>query len=99
MSPDGRLVATVNMRGTALDPASARFDRQSSVTLMRFDPKSGTLERIANYLFDGVLPEGGSLDLSGEHFLATVFQYREGEAGGGVEVFRVLRVRLLRWGT
>jgi len=90
VSPDGRLVATINMRGTALDPASDRFDRQASITLLSFDPQSGSLEKIADHPFEGVLPEGGTFDLSGEHFLAAVFEYHEGlRAGGGLEVFRV----------
>ncbi|XYH99997.1 hypothetical protein ACMHYB_09650 [Sorangium sp. So ce1128] len=91
VSPDGRLVATVNMRGTAFLPGSPRFTREATVTLLAFDPGSGALTRIASYPFEGVLPEGGSFDLSGDHFLATVFQYHEGgPPGGGVEVFRVV---------
>lgn len=94
VSPDGTLVATVNMRTTAFTPDSPRFQRLSSVTLLRFDPDSGALAKIADYPMDGVLPEGGAFDLSGEHFLATVFQGHAGanaETGPGLETFRVVK--------
>lgn len=94
VSPDGRLVATVNMRGTALPPDSSRFDREASVTLLTFNPQSGVLAKVADYPVDGVLPEGGTFDLTGDHFLATVFQGHDGaapDAGAGLEVFRVVR--------
>lgn len=92
VSPDGRLVATVNMRGTALPTGSARFHREATVTLLTFDPASGALTKVADYPFEGVLPEGGTFDLTGDHFLATVFHgHQEADAGrgAGLEVFRV----------
>jgi hypothetical protein len=94
VSPDGLLIATVNMRGTPLPPASPRFDREASVTLLTFDPQSGEVSKVADYPIDGVLPEGGTFDLTGEHFLATVFQGHDDaapDAGPGLEVFRVVR--------
>ncbi|WP_027165317.1 hypothetical protein [Mesorhizobium sp. WSM3224] len=94
VSPDGRLVATVNMRGTALPTQSARFQRQASVSLMSLDPATGGIAKIADYPFEGSLPEGGTFDRTGDHFLATVFQGHDGagpEAGAGLEVFRVVK--------
>ncbi|MBY5768734.1 lactonase family protein [Rhizobium leguminosarum] len=94
ISPDGQLVATVNMRGTAFPPGSARFHRDASVTLLSFDPATGAIARLADYPFEGSLPEGGAFDRTGDHFLATVFQGHDGawpEAGPGLEVFRVAK--------
>jgi DNA-binding beta-propeller fold protein YncE len=94
ISPDGKLVATVNMRTTAFSPASPRFQRQSTVTLLRFDAESGALAKIADYAVDGALPEGGTFDLAGEHFMATVFQGHDDaspETGPGLETFRVVQ--------
>ncbi|WP_261330717.1 lactonase family protein [Rhizobium leguminosarum] len=51
ISPDGQLVATVNMRGTAFPPGSARFHRDASVTLLSFDPATGAISRLADYPF------------------------------------------------
>ncbi len=94
ISPDGRLVATVNMRGTAFPATSQRFQREATVTLLSFDPASGVIAKLADYPFEGVLPEGGTFDLTGDHFLATVFHGHDDagrEAGAGLEVFRVVK--------
>jgi hypothetical protein len=94
VSSDGRLIATVNMRGTAFLPDSPRFQREASVTLLMLDPETGAIKKIADYPFEGVLPEGGTFDLTGDHFLATVFQGHDGAApqvGAGLEVFRVVK--------
>lgn len=94
VSPDGLLVATINMRGTAFPPESPRFQRDATVTLLTLDPGKGALEKVADYPFEGVLPEGGAFDLSGDHLLVTVFHGHESKAtdkGAGLEVFRVIR--------
>lgn len=91
VSPDGDLVATVNMRNTPFPPGSPRHEPGASVTLLEFDPRSGTLRRAGDYPLPGLLPEGAAFDLTGEHLLATVFEYDGGRLGGGVEVFRVAR--------
>lgn len=94
VSPDGRLVATINMRGTAFPPDSPRFDREATVSLLSFDPGSGAIAKVADYPIDGVLPEGGTFDVTGDHFLATVFQGHPGAAedlGSGLEVFHVVK--------
>lgn len=92
VSPDGRLVATVNMGGSAFLPESPRFRRDASITLMLLDPESGRITRVAEHRLDGSLPEGGAFDLTGEHFLATVFQGHadaDRATGPGLEVFRI----------
>lgn len=94
VSPDGRHVATVNMRGTAFPPDTTRFQREGSVTLLTFDPATGRLTKAGDYPFEGVLPEGGAFDLTGDHFLATVFHGHAGaspDEGAGLEVFRVIK--------
>ncbi|NDZ13493.1 hypothetical protein C7T35_11630 [Variovorax sp. WS11] len=90
ISRDGRHVATVNMRETALAPDSPRYTRQASISYFRFDAGRSALTKIGDYPFEGMLPEGGSFDATGRHFLATVFEYPDGTAPqGGVEVWRV----------
>ncbi|OHV76911.1 hypothetical protein LCM4573_08925 [Rhizobium sp. LCM 4573] len=94
VSPDGRYVATVNMRGTAFPVDGERFQREATVTLLSLDGETGALTKIGDYPFEGVLPEGGVFDLTGDHFLATVFHGHEsaGEANGpGLEVFRLVK--------
>lgn len=88
VSPDGRWVATVNMRGTALPAESPEYDELGSVTLLRRDVESGELSKIADTPLTAVLPEGGTFDPSGRYFIATSFQGRPGEDGGsGLQVF------------
>lgn len=90
VSPDGLWVATVNMRETALPRTSSRFTKEASVSLLRFDPANGTLRKIGNYPFDGVLPEGAAFDLAGEHLLVSVYEYHDGNPpGAGLEVWKV----------
>lgn len=94
VSRDGTLVATVNMRGTVFAPSSPRFQREASVSLLTFDAATGTLAKVGDHALDGVLPEGGAFDLTGEHFLATVFEGHRGAgvaSGPGLEVFRVVK--------
>ncbi len=91
ISPDGRLIATVNMRGTALPPESEEHDRLATVSLLRFDPRTGRFSKVGDYPLDGVLPEGGSFDATGRWFLATVYEPAEpGSPGSGLQLYRVL---------
>lgn len=90
VSPDGRWVATVNMRGTALPAGSAGFDEHASVSLLRLDGATGGLAKVGDYPLAGVLPEGGTFDPSGRYFVATVFEGRPGSAdGSGLQVYSV----------
>jgi hypothetical protein len=89
VSPDGRWVATVNMRGTALPPESAEYDERASVTLLRRDMSTGALTKVGDYAFDAVLPEGGAFDPSGRYFVATSFEGGGDSGGSGLQIFRV----------
>jgi DNA-binding beta-propeller fold protein YncE len=92
VSPDSRLVATVNMGGSVFLPGSPRFRQDASVVLLALDPATGRITRMAEHALAGSLPEGGVFDRTGEHFLATVFQGHDGAApaqGPGLEVFRI----------
>jgi len=91
ISPDGTKLATINMRGTALLPSAPDFTPDASVSLFSLNPTTGKLKKRQDYPFAGLLPEGGSFDLSGEHLLVSVFEYANSTtAEGGVEVFRVI---------
>ena len=90
ISRDGRHIATVNMRETALAPDHPRYTKEASISYFNFDAARSSLTKIGDYPFEGVLPEGGTFDASGRHFLATVFEYAGSErVGGGIEVWRV----------
>ncbi|MBT2324949.1 hypothetical protein J7E62_21680 [Variovorax paradoxus] len=90
ISRDGRPIATVNMRETALAADSPRYTREASISYFSFDPERSALAKVGDYRFEGMLPEGGSFDATGRHFLATVFEYADSAAPvGGLEVWRV----------
>ncbi|MGY2093283.1 lactonase family protein [Nocardia gipuzkoensis] len=90
VSPDGRYIATVNMRGTVFPADAPGHDEVASVSMLRLDATSGTLTKIGDYPLDGVLPEGGAFDRTGRYFLATVFQGRDSNAAGpGLQIYRV----------
>lgn len=93
VSPSGMLVATINMQDTNFPPQSPRYKREASVSLLTFDPESSRLEKVGDYVFEGVLPEGGSFTPTGSHLLVTVFEGHKGatsRTGPGLEVFRVV---------
>ena len=56
VSPDGRWVATVNMRGTALPEGSRGYDESASVTLLSRDPARATSPRSATTRSPGCCP-------------------------------------------
>lgn len=91
VSPDGTLVATVNMRGTVFQPGSPKYDELASVSLFTLG-EDGALTKVGDTALTAVLPEGGTFDPSGQYFVATSFQGRDGGDGGsGLEIFRVDR--------
>jgi 6-phosphogluconolactonase (cycloisomerase 2 family) len=90
ISPDGKLVATANMRDTALPISSPRFTREATVSLFSFDNDSGQLTKEGNFPFKGVLPEGISFDATGEHLIVATFEYLDSDQPtGGLEIWRV----------
>jgi sugar lactone lactonase YvrE len=97
ISPDGSLVATVNMRETAFPRNSPRFTREATVSLFRFDTKSEQLIKAGDFPFTGVLPQGIAFDATGENLLVTTFEYLDSkQPTGGLEVWRVEREPNLR---
>lgn len=69
ISPDGKMLVSLNMERSFLAPEDPRLTYHSSLTLMTWDEKSETLNERGIFAFEGVLPEGITFDASGE-FLA-----------------------------
>lgn len=89
MSPDGSLIATVNMRRTYLTdtlpvyPARAR----SSISLVGFDSDTGELTTTDEYFYEGLLPEDAVFDAEGESLSVTIYNYEEEFPEEGVMEF------------
>ncbi|MEV6276345.1 beta-propeller fold lactonase family protein [Nocardia sp. NPDC051832] len=95
INPAGDRIATINMRGTVFPPDSPAHDPQASVSLLRLDPTTGALTKLGDYPLDGILPEGGAFDPTGNYFLATIYQPRTPTSpGSGLQIYRVTPDRL-----
>ena len=60
------------------------------MTLIRFDPRSGLLERVGIYAFDGILPESVAFDNSSRFLaVATFDHFDEKRTGGSIDFWRI----------
>lgn len=90
ISPDGSLVVTVNMRGTAFPPTSPQFTDTASLSLLTLEP-SGQLTKVGDYPFAGILPESVAFDASGNYLAVAVYDYFTPEPEAGIELWQVVR--------
>ncbi|MCM0675296.1 lactonase family protein [Micromonospora phytophila] len=91
VSPDGRYIVTSNLRMSFRPWDDPRLDRQSSLSLLTFDPANGRLETVAEELFDGLLPEGPAFDADGKFVVVTVFDHLDlAHRRGGLRFFEVI---------
>lgn len=89
ISPDGSLVVSTNLERSYLpfdDPRQTWF---SSLTLVRLDPHTGTLNRVGDFAFDGILPESAAFDASGRFLAVTSFERYAARGEGSCEFWRV----------
>lgn len=106
LSPDGRWIATANLEQSSqpLDKPEQGFF--SSVSLIRFDPQLGLLDKVGTYAFDGILPESVVFDNSSRFLAVTTFDhYDEQKPGGSIDFWRLAgdafdpkRIELVRTG-
>ncbi|KAM5346132.1 hypothetical protein ACJ41O_009137 [Fusarium nematophilum] len=90
VSPDRRWAVTANLERSspALDSPCQGFF--SSLSLLRVDPETGSLNTVGTYAYDGVLPEGVVFDGSSRFVLATTFDQYDGRSPGvSVDFWRV----------
>ena len=96
ISPDGRLIAAVNMRRTYL-PNSPALNlwpgrNRSSLSLVSLDPQTGALTREGRQaFFEGVLPEDAIFDQDGDSLAVATFHLRAGAGRrlGFVDLWRI----------
>jgi DNA-binding beta-propeller fold protein YncE len=93
LSPDNSLLATVNMRRTYLPSyiPAWRGKPYSSLSLVKFNSRSGQLTKIDEYGFEGLLPEKVTFDAEGNSLAVVIFNYREpSPKTGAVEFWKVI---------
>ncbi|MEO1039046.1 MAG: hypothetical protein AAFX09_05825 [Pseudomonadota bacterium] len=96
ISPDGALIAAVNMRRTYLpdNPLLALWPgrNRSSLSLVSLDPDTGALQAAGDQVFfEGVLPEDAIFDADGDSLAVATFHLRSGPGRrlGYVDLWRV----------
>ncbi|MCE2652416.1 MAG: hypothetical protein LW650_02610 [Planctomycetaceae bacterium] len=88
ISPDGRFVATANLRRSML-PASDPRMQAGSVTLLGFNAESGELT-VHDEAAINAMPEGLAFDAAGRHIIVTQFRSFDPRAvDGELAFFRV----------
>ena len=87
ISPDGRWVVTTNLERSWTPFNDARQGFFSSLTLLRFDAKTGLLDRVGDFAFDGVLPETVVFDNSSRFLAVTQFDFFDPKRTGGAITF------------
>jgi DNA-binding beta-propeller fold protein YncE len=91
ISPNGRLVATVNLERSYLPYNDSRITWFSSLTLMEFDPRTGHLETLGDFLYEGILPEALVFDRSGNYLaVANYDHFDDAQRGGSIDFWRVI---------
>jgi DNA-binding beta-propeller fold protein YncE len=91
ISPDGTMVVTTNLERSYLPYDDPRITWFSSLTLMQFDQKTGHLQKLGDFLYDGILPESLVFDRSGQYLaVANYDHFDDDRQGGSVDFWRVV---------
>ncbi len=90
VSPDGKWVVALNMERSWLPYNDPRQNWFSSLSLIKRDEKSGTMNMMHTSGYDGILPEAAVFDSSGKYLAVTTFDfYDQSMKGGAIDYFRI----------
>ena len=90
ISPDGRLVVTVNIGATPMPPGTPFYSPVTTTTMWSRDAATGRLSAMGETPFEGILPEGAVFDPTSQ-YLAVASFHATGEQRdtGAVDIWRV----------
>ena len=92
VSPDGSLVAAVNMERSWLPYEDERQSWFSSITLIHRDPETGQMFEGHTTPYYSVLPEMAVFDASGKYLAVVNYDhYNHDEPGGSVDFFKLVK--------
>jgi hypothetical protein len=91
VSPDGTLVATVNMQTSALPVTNPLHSPQSTISLWTRDPATGQLTKASDTPFRGILPEGTDFDPTSSRLAVAVYHDADDRSIGYVDLWSVQR--------
>lgn len=90
ISPNGRYVVTTNLERSYLPYGDDRITWFSSLTLITLDPKTGQLNRVGDFPFDGILPEAAAFDASSQYLAVVNYDFFDDRTrGGSIDFWRV----------
>jgi len=90
ISPNGRYVVTTNLERSYLPYNDDRITWFSSLTLITLDPQTGQLNRVADYPFDGILPEAAAFDASSQYLAVVNYDFFDDRTpGGSIDFWRI----------
>lgn len=90
VSPDGHWAVTSNLENSTFPLDDTRQGFFSSLSLIGINPGTGTLMRVGDFPFDGMLPEAPVFDDSSRFVAVTNFsQYRDPKGGGSIDFWRL----------
>ncbi len=90
ISPDGRYVVTTNLERSYLPYDDDRITWYSSLTLATLDPETGQLNHVADYPFDGILPEAAAFDASSQYLAVVNYDHFDDSIeGGSIDFWRI----------
>lgn len=90
LSPDNRYVVTTNLERSYLPYDDDRITWFSSVSLITLDPQTGQLNHVADYPFDGILPEAAAFDASSQYLAVTNYDHFDDHIqGGSIDFWRI----------
>ncbi|NEQ45994.1 MAG: lactonase family protein [Leptolyngbya sp. SIOISBB] len=90
ISPNGRYIVTTNLERSYLPYDDDRITWFSSLTLITLDPETGQLSRIADYPYDGILPEAAAFDASSQYIAVVNYDHFDDRIqGGSIDFWRI----------
>jgi DNA-binding beta-propeller fold protein YncE len=90
ISPNGRYVVTTNLERSFLPYDDERITWFSSLSLITLDPQTGQLNHVADYPYDGILPEAAAFDASSQYLAVTNYDHFDDRIqGGSIDFWRI----------
>jgi DNA-binding beta-propeller fold protein YncE len=90
ISPNGRFVVTTNLERSFLPYDDDRITWFSSLSLITLDPQTGQLNHVADYPYDGILPEAATFDASSQYIAVANYDHFDDRIqGGSIDFWRV----------
>ncbi|YAF98454.1 MAG: hypothetical protein AB3A66_12725 [Nodularia sp. CChRGM 3473] len=90
VSPNGKYVVTTNLERSYLPYDDDRITWFSSLSFFTLDPQMGQLNHVADYAFDGILPEAAAFDASSQYLAVVSFDnFDDRMPGSSIDFWRI----------